>query len=119
LGRQRVAFQAVAREQEIVEDRERGEHAMAFDDMDEARIDGLARAGGRYVLAAEGDLAGARQQARHGLQQRGLAGAIGAEQRHDLAGADREVDAVQHADLAVAGRQASHGEQGIRRRDRH
>ena len=45
------------------------------------------------------------------FEQRALAGAVGAEQGHDLAGADREVDAVQHADLAVAGRQAADLEQ--------
>ena len=33
-----------------------------------------------------------RQQAEQGLEQRGLAGAVGAEQADDLAAADREVD---------------------------
>ena len=34
--------------------------------------------------------------------QRRLAGAVAAQQRHDLAGADRKIDAAQHLDGAVA-----------------
>ena len=42
--------------------------------------------------------------------QRRLAGAVGAEQRDDLAGVEREVDAVEHLDVAVAGDDAVHRE---------
>ena len=83
--------------------------------MDQAGAHRLARAGGGHVLAGEAHLPGARQQAGHGAQQGGLAGAVGAEQRDDLAGADRELDVAQHDDLAVAGRQAAHLQQGFTR----
>jgi hypothetical protein len=59
------------------------------------------------VLAVEQDAAGgAQRRAAHGHQQRGLAGAVGADQRHDLAGLDLEVDAAQRLDAPVAGEQA-------------
>jgi hypothetical protein len=92
---------------------------MALDDMHQPGIHRLARPRLAHVLATEGDGAGARQQAGDGLQERALAGAIGTQQGHDLTGADREVDAVQHADLAVAGRQPADLEQRFRRRGRH
>ena len=44
-----------------------------------------------------------RQQSRQRAQQRRLAGAVGAEQGNHLAGRDLDIDAMQHADLAVAG----------------
>ena len=50
--------------------------------------------------------AGDRLDAGEAAQQRGLAGAVGADDGDDLAGVDREVDAVQHLDAAVAGAQA-------------
>ena len=117
------ALHAVTRQHDVVVHAELGEDAMALDHVHQSGIHRLARAGLAHVLAAEGDRAGARQQAGDRLQERALAGAVGAEQGHDLAGADREVDAVQHADLAVAGRQAADLEQRfdhrVRRRGRH
>jgi hypothetical protein len=69
---------------------------------------------------AERDGAGGRrQQAGDGAQQRRLARAVGAEECDDFGTADTEIDAVHHADLAVAGMQASDFEQGISRRGRH
>ena len=66
--------------------------------------DQVRRAGAAEVLALEADGAGARaQEARDGVQERGLAGAVGAEQRHDLAGPDRERHAGQDPDVAVGG----------------
>ena len=66
---------------------------------------------GEGVGRHAGDVAAAQQQAsrrRHDLarrdrERRRLAGAVRAEQRVDLARREREVDAVQHVDAAVAG----------------
>jgi hypothetical protein len=65
------------------------------------------------VAAGKGDvsLAGARiAEDRH--HQCGLAGAIGADQRYDLAVRDIEVDAPQCGDMAVIGLDAADGEEG-------
>jgi len=52
------------------------------------------------VLAVQLDAArGRRVQAAHQVQQRALAGAGGADDRQRLAGADVEVDAVQHGEV--------------------
>ncbi len=52
------------------------------------------------------DAAGAgAQQAADGAHQRGLAGAVGADDRDRLAVADRKRDVVQHGERAIAGRQ--------------
>ena len=45
------------------------------------------------------------QQARDGFGQRRLAGAVGTQQRDDLAALEREVDILQHAMMAVADRE--------------
>ena len=52
----------------------------------------------------ESDAAGAgARAAEDGHHQGGLAGAVGPDQRHDLARADLDADAMQHRELAVAG----------------
>ena len=56
----------------------------------------------RKVMRAAGD----RLNAGEAAQQRGLAGAVRADDGDDLAGVHREVDAVQHLDAAVARAQA-------------
>ena len=43
-------------------------------------------------------------------QQRRFAGAVGADQRDDLAGADLEIDALQRLDIAVEGMDAADGQ---------
>src|SRR5205807_4263730 len=49
------------------------------------------------VVAVESDLAGARvDEPGYGLEQRRLAGAVGAEEGHDLPLLDLEVDAEEH-----------------------
>ena len=56
---------------------------------DAAAGDGLRRAA-RDALAPEGDLAGGGgQHARHQVEDRALAGTVGADQRDDLAGVER------------------------------
>ncbi len=58
----------------------------------------------RDVGAVEHDAAGARRrQPEDRADQRGLAGAVGAEQAGDAAGLDRERDALQHVGLVVGG----------------
>ena len=44
------------------------------------------------------------------LQQGRLAGAVGADQRHDLARSDLEIDAVERLEIAVAGDQPVGGQ---------
>ena len=80
----------------------------------------LARRNAGDVAPAKAHLAGIdRQQTRERAQKRGLAGAVGPEQRHNLTGRDRHIDAMQHADLAVAGLQRAHREQWFSRRGKH
>jgi hypothetical protein len=43
--------------------------------------------------------------------QRRLAGAVGADQRHDLSGVDGEIDTLQRLDLAIGGAQVADREQ--------
>ncbi|MFK4700966.1 hypothetical protein ABIF42_006560 [Bradyrhizobium diazoefficiens] len=65
------------------------------------------------VAAFVQDLAGTGPRlAEDGHHQRRLAGAVGADQRHDLAGIDFDVDALQRLDLAVGGAKAADREQG-------
>ena len=71
------------------------------------------------LAALEGDRALAPRHDAHDRPQRGrLAGAVAAEQRHDLAGRDVERHAVQHVGFAVPGVEIAHGEErgaGVRR----
>ena len=78
-----------------------------------ARIDrGLGRAR-RDLGAAEADDAGiAREDAGHRLDQRGLARAVLAEQRVNLAGPQGEIHLLQGAQRAKAFAQAAHFQQG-------
>ncbi len=65
------------------------------------RVDGAPA----IVAPVEADRAAERPvEAADVVVQRRLAGAVAAQQRHDLAGADREVEAAQHLDGAVAWR---------------
>ena len=53
--------------------------------------------------------------ARDGAQRRRLAGAVGAEQRDDLAGVDVEVEVAQHRGPLVSGREPLEREHRLRR----
>jgi len=75
--------------------------------MRDAKPRAIRRAYAAHVLAVELDPASRRDHAGERAQRRGLAGAIGTEQRDDRAFLDREIDAVQHPDRAVAGMQAA------------
>src|SRR5262249_24446790 len=62
--------------------------------------------------AREGDGAAVgRVDARHHVEQRGLAGSVGADQPDDLALGDRKVDAVERDEAAEAARQCCAGKQ--------
>ncbi len=65
------------------------------------------------VAAVEGDRPFARPRvAAHRHHQGGLAGAVGADQRDDLAGIDVEVDALERPHVAVKGGDAANGKEG-------
>jgi hypothetical protein len=65
------------------------------------------------VTAVEFDPAGARARlAEDRHHQRRLTGPVGADQRHDLAGVDIEIDALQRLDLPIGRAQRPDGEQG-------
>src|SRR5262249_10513337 len=93
---------------QIVLDREVGEDLAALGHVADTERGDL---GGRHAarLPAEDlDAALARRRQPHdAAQRRRLAGAVAAEQRHDLAFADLEADAVQDVALAVIGMEPS------------
>jgi hypothetical protein len=111
--------QVVGREPQVIEHALLGEHAMPLDHVREPGFCRFARAGAGKVAAVEVHTARPRQETRDRAQQRGLAGPVRPEQRHHLTRADREVDAAQHADLAVAGREPGDAQQRVSRRGRH
>src|SRR2546421_5688211 len=96
-----AARHVVSGEQQVIEHGLLRKHAMAFDDVDEPRLRGIAWSGGAYIAAVEVNSARPRQQTGDCAQQCSLARAIRPKQRNDLTAADREIDAMQHADLAV------------------
>jgi hypothetical protein len=94
-----------AAELEVLGHRHLREQLPAFGHQHQAPLDdGMVLASGRS-LAVEPHVALARDQAVDRLQQRGLAGAVGA-QDHRQAGARLQRQVAQHQEGAVAGRQA-------------
>ena len=80
------------------------------------RRGGLLGADPRHRATGVAHVAGGRRQQPGGdLERRRLAAAVGSEQRDDLPGPTREVDAVQHLDRAV-GRAHAHQLEDRRRR---
>jgi hypothetical protein len=64
------------------------------------------------IASPEADRPGARrQEAEDGADRRRLAHAVAAEQRHDLARADREVDPEEHLARAIGGLEPADVEQ--------
>ena len=108
-----------SRQQQVVEHRKLRENAVSFDDVREPGFHGLAWTGAGKIATGETYASRGGQQSRYRAQQRGFASAVRAKQRHHFAHADRQVDAVQHADLAIAGGEASNIQQRFSRRDRH
>jgi hypothetical protein len=64
------------------------------------------------VMAVEFQPAGRRDDAGDGAQQRGLAGTVVADQRHDLARPDDRIDAEQHRRRAIAGAEVGDIQEG-------
>ena len=91
---------------------------LAGDEHDPAQEVGMALGG---VPPGHADLAGGGvQEARHHLERGGLAGAVGSEEPHPLAGADLKLDVVDGAHgLVVAAKQRLHRGAEAGRTDRH
>src|SRR5215467_3074181 len=93
-------------QQQVLLDAERGEDAALFRTERDAGAPDLVRRPVDQLAPLELHRAGALADDAHDrLERRGLAGAVAAEQRHHLAGAHLEADAVQHVRLAVPGLQ--------------
>src|ERR1700716_550206 len=81
--------------------------------MQQPEIDDAMRWLAGDVDSCEGDAARrGPQQSRDRPQARALACAVAADQRHDRALLDREIDAAQHADMAIADIEAAHLQEG-------
>ena len=93
--------------QQVLLDRQVLEAVPAFHHLDDAELDQIGRgqrgdAPSRELDAALGDLAAlGAQQIGDRLERRGLAGAVGAEQRDDAALGNLERDALEHQDDVV------------------
>ena len=106
------------RRQDVFQRRELRQQVIELKDHAEVALRSRSRAGGGQVvdaMALEVDFAGVGLIERaEQVQQRALAAAAGADDRHELALADLEVDALQHGDLerrlAVALEQAAAGQ---------
>ena len=86
--------------------------AAALGHVQQAEVDDAMRRLAGDVVADEDDAAGrGPQQARNRPQECALAGTVAADQGHDVAFGDGEIDAAQHADMAVADFQANHLQQ--------
>ena len=102
----RLSRRRVGAEPQILLDRQFHERAAAVRHVARRRGRRCPRSPAVDAFAAEADLALRADHAADGAQRGRLAGAVGAEQRGDAALRHREVDAVQHRGLAVAGVQA-------------
>ena len=89
-------------EAEVVGDAEVGDQRGLLVDRDEAGAAGVAgRAGGQGLVAEQDRAAVGADRAGQDLHEGGLAGAVGAHQRVDLAGEDGEAGAAQGGDGAI------------------
>ena len=92
----------VGAHRQVFLDRQRAEHAAALGHHREALAHELERGRAGDALAVVADRAGLdRLQAADALERRRLAGAVRADQAHELALADVEVDALDRVDAAV------------------
>src|SRR5262249_3837611 len=93
-------------EVEVLVDGEVGEDAASLVDLRQAEAEDLVRGQAGEIAAVEDDPArGALAEAAHRPERGRLARAVGADERDDLPGLDRDRDAVERADRAV-----THGE---------
>ena len=101
-------------ELQVLAHAEVGEDAPPLGHLDEPGLDDTAGVRACQHLAAEAHFAIPRgQQRADGVVQGGLAGAVAAEERDDLARKHVEGDAAQHLDATVAGAQLAHLQQGL------
>ena len=93
----------IGAEQQIFLHRQVAEDAAAFGHQRQPAFDDLVRGKRGDVAAAEHHPLARKgtRDAGDGFQERGLAGAVGAEDRHDLAPVDTERDAVERAMQAI------------------
>jgi hypothetical protein len=100
----------VSAEAQVVLDRERTEHLPALRTLHDAEIDTVFGGSTADVLVLENNSSFGGLNAGEGPQQGRLAGAVAAHQGDELAGAHREIDAVQHRDAPVARLEAGYVE---------
>ena len=87
---------------EILEYAQRAKHLPPLRHVRDAQVRALRGRHGQQVAAFEGDPAGARlHDPRHGLEQRGLAGAIGPDDGDKLPGLDRQRHIDQRPQAAI------------------
>jgi hypothetical protein len=107
LGHAPAAARGAVAEAEVLLDRERAEDATALGHHDHAAARHRVSGTSHEARAVEADLAlGGAHQAADRFQQRRLAGAVGADDRHRLALCNGERNLVHRDDAAVARRQA-------------
>src|SRR5690606_14003338 len=93
-----------AAELEVLAHAEAAQDVAPLGDVHDPRWGNVVGADRRDGPALEQDAAGAgAHQPGDGLERRGLAGAVGAEESHDLAAANLEIDVLDRIDAAVAG----------------
>jgi hypothetical protein len=109
--RDRGFRRAKAAELQIVLDVHGGEQAAVLRHQAEPGGDAVLDLQQRHVLAGERGGALQRQDAHDGRQQRGLAGAVGADDSDDLVVADVERNAAHGLDLAVGNMDAGNVQQ--------
>ena len=99
-------------EAQVLADRQRSEHALAARHLADAQRGDLVGRRVGDVAAVEHDRTAVRlDHTADRLQQRALAGAVGAEQGDDLAFFDVDVDTEQHLPAVVSGVDAAHQQQ--------
>ena len=110
----RVGHRLFAEDDVLGDGQDRDQHEVLVDHADPAG-DGVRRAGQGDLFAVEQDrpLIGLGQPVED-VHERGLAGAVLAEQRVDLAGPDLEIDVVVGDDTRIALGDAAHLERGCR-----
>ncbi len=97
-----------------------GENAVVLDDVADPQPHRILRAQAGEVAAVEHHATGLLgQQTGNGAEQSAFARAVRPQDGDQFAPADRDIDTVQHAQFAVAGRQPGHEKQWLNSRDRH
>ena len=100
-----VADVAVLGDEEVLEDGEAADEADVLEGAADAADRALVGPQVGHVLAADADVArGRRVEAGHAVEERGLAGAVGADEADDLVLVDGEADVLQGLQAAEADR---------------